>query len=90
MDWKFVVLGLLYCVEILTAQPSSSLFAYSMTVSLKENPLPISISSLVLHSNITKISLKMGHLTSTMPTFSYPRGVTAYIHNNSEVSSALL
>lgn len=89
MGWKLVVLGLLFCVKIIAAEPSS-LIAYSMTVSLKENPLPISISSLVLHSNITKISLKMGHLTATMPQFSYPRGVTSYIHNSSEVSTALL
>lgn len=66
IGWKIVALGLLFCVKIIAAK-SSSLLAYSMTVSLKENPLPISISSLVLHSNITKISLKMGHLTATIP-----------------------
>ena len=87
--WKLVVLGLLFCVRMLAAEVSS-LTAYSMTVSLKNNPLPISVSSLVLHSNVTKISLKMGHLTATMPEFSYPRGVTAYIHNASEASPALL
>jgi hypothetical protein len=82
----------LFCILpfFVKGRPLEKLTAYEMNVSLIDNPLPISISSLIQPTSIKKITLRMGHLTNASSQFSFPRGITAYIENVTQLSTTII
>jgi predicted unusual protein kinase regulating ubiquinone biosynthesis (AarF/ABC1/UbiB family) len=48
------------------------------------------MSNILDEESISKIHIKMGHLTGSKNYPSFPRGITAYIYNTTELSNKQL